>query len=150
MKRLIKYLFGDVIKDLVQERIDEMICFEPELVQRYKLGEMKKGNKLTVWEVLQMGFTSGCVCVDYHDQYNLKDFTVYNFETLEELREIIVNFNPKHSNFSSVSIHLTPRESAGTIIENIFRSDNVYNTKEIQKVFEPIYQFFKKYPELCI
>ena len=151
LKKLLLKLFEPIIKEAVANEISKIIECEPPKLQAIKIGYIKAGNKLTVWEALENDPIEISLCISWIDTNGLEDFKIYKSKDLSEFKHVMMSLQPRHAMFSSVSLHVQPQGSTKSIIQNLHgSSDRHYSSNDLPIAFLPVIQWINKRPELLV
>lgn len=151
LKKLLLKLVRPLIEEAVHDEISKIVRCDPPKLQAIKIGYIKAGNKLTVWEALENDPTDISLCVNWIDTNGLEDFKMYKARDLAEFKYVMMSLQPRHAMFSSVSLHVQPQGSTKSIIQNLHgSSDRHYSSNDLPIAFLPVIQWINQRPELLV
>jgi hypothetical protein len=151
LKKLLLKLIQPLIRDAVASEISRIIECEPPKLQAIKIGYIKSGNKLTVWEALENDPIEISLCVSWIDTNGLEEFKIYKSKDLAEFKHVMNTLTPRHKLFNSVSLHVQPQGSTKSIIQNLHGGgDRHYNSADLPIAFKPVIEWIDKRPELLV
>ena len=154
LKKLIHKLFSPIIKEMVAQEIEQLLACEPPKLDELRISYVKSGNKMTGWQALEGDPIEISLCVSYIDINGLEDFRSYKITDVAHLRIVLLKFKPIHDLFTGVSLHIKPKGSTKSIVENLIKTsyygDRQYNTLELPKIFNPVIAWIDERPELLV
>ena len=151
IKKFLVKLIKPLIEQAVADEIGRIIRCDPPQLQAIKIGYIKSGNKLTVWEVLENNPAEICLCVDWVDTNGLEEFKMYKANDLAEFKHVIQTLQPRHALFKSISLHVRPPGSTKSVIQNLHsNSDRHFSSKDLSVAFAPIIKWINERPELLV
>lgn len=151
LKRLLLKLIRPLIEEAVEIEIARIIRCDPPKLQSIKIGYIKSGKKLSVWEVLENNPIEISLCVSWIDANGLEDFKIYKSKDLSELKRLLMTLHPHHLLFNSVSLHVQPQGSTKSVIQNLLGGgDRHYSSTDLPVLFHPLIKWIDERPELLV
>lgn len=148
-------IIKNYIKTIIREVIEEK-TIGPKF-DKIVLNEIKTCGKRSVYAIMEHTQpTEITLLVEYIDPDSL--VTCSDRTTLTSVNELyhhLITFKPKHPHFSGVHLSISvEKEGFGrmNVTDVIINSLNnkIYDSKDIQNVFEPMLKWLRERPELII
>lgn len=153
-KKVIHKIFSPLIQPIVAQEIERLLLCEPPKLNELKIAYIKSGKKITGWQALENDPTEISLCITYIDINGLEDFKVYNIVDVAHLRAVLLNFKPFYDLFVNVGLHIKPKGSSKSIIENFLKNNSCdgkhYHVSELPKIFNPVIAWIDERPELLV